>query len=105
MTDLTQNDWRLQSQNNEVIILDVRTPDEYSDGKIPNAINIDIYKGQGFIYEVEEKLDKTKDIYVYCKSGGRSAQACHILNQLGFEKTFNLLGGFSEWQHEVEIPH
>ena len=104
MKDLLQNDWRLESNNENAVILDVRTEDEYLDGKIPNAINIDIYKGQGFIYEVEEKLDKSKNIFVYCKSGGRSSQACQILNQLGFNNTFNLVGGFSEWEHEIEIP-
>jgi rhodanese-related sulfurtransferase len=38
---------------------------------------------------------------VYCKAGGRSAQACAIMNQLGFEKTYNLLGGFTEWEGKV----
>ncbi|MGB6267865.1 MAG: rhodanese-like domain-containing protein, partial [Olleya sp.] len=83
------------------LIIDVRTDDEVAEGKIPNALHIDIYKGQGFIYAVEE-LDKSKNVYVYCKSGGRSAQACAIMNQLGFENTYNLIGGFSEWTGAVE---
>jgi rhodanese-related sulfurtransferase len=69
----------------------------------PNAIHIDIYKGQGFIYEVDA-LDKSKNYYVYCKAGGRSAQACSIMNQLGFENTYNLLGGIMEWDGEVIAP-
>ncbi|WGD35164.1 rhodanese-like domain-containing protein [Olleya sp. YS] len=102
MADLTQEDWVNQLKNDDnAIILDVRTEDEVAEGKIPNALHIDIYKGQGFIYEVEE-LDKSKNMYVYCKAGGRSAQACAIMNQLGFENTYNLLGGFSEWTGEVE---
>lgn len=78
--DLSQKDWieKLQSDTN-AIILDVRTEDECADGIIPNSINIDIYKGQGFVYKVEE-LDKNKNYYVYCKAGGRSAQACSIMN-------------------------
>ncbi len=102
--DLSQKDW-IEKLNNDsnAVILDVRTDDECADGIIPNSINIDIYKGQGFVYRVEE-LDKTKNYYVYCKSGGRSAQACHILNQLGFQNTYNLLGGFSQWQGEVVFP-
>ncbi|MFK7000916.1 rhodanese-like domain-containing protein [Flavobacterium oreochromis] len=100
--NLTQEDWwaKLQQDNNAVV-LDVRTADECMEGVIPNAINIDIYKGQGFIYQVEE-LDKSKNYYVYCKAGGRSAQACGIMNQMGFNVTYNLIGGFSEWDGPVD---
>jgi rhodanese-related sulfurtransferase len=102
--DLTQKEWVEQLQNDpKAVILDVRTEDEWNEGYIPNAINIDIYKGQGFIYKIEE-LDKTKNYYVYCKAGGRSSQACSIMNQLGFENAYNLIGGFMNWQGEVVIP-
>lgn len=99
--NLTQDDW-IEQLNNEdnAVILDVRTDEEVEDGIIPNAKHIDIYKGQGFIDEVE-KLDKTKPYYVYCRSGNRSGQACAIMNQLGFEHTYNLLGGFNEWEGDV----
>ncbi|MDO6597911.1 rhodanese-like domain-containing protein [Oceanihabitans sp. 2_MG-2023] len=101
MADLTQQQWQeelLQDEN--AVILDVRTEDEAAEGIIPNATVIDIYKPQEFMSTVEA-LDKTKTFYVYCRSGGRSAQACAIMNQLGFENTKNLLGGFSEWTGEV----
>ncbi|MDG4714523.1 rhodanese-like domain-containing protein [Winogradskyella marincola] len=99
--DLLQKDWvsQLEEDNNSVV-LDVRTLEEVNEGIIPNAIHIDIYKGQGFIYEVDQ-LDKTKNYYVYCRAGSRSAQACAVMNQLGFKNTYNLVGGFSEWQGEV----
>ncbi|MFT3795884.1 rhodanese-like domain-containing protein [Flavobacterium sp.] len=102
--NLNQQDWvsQLEADPN-AIILDVRTEDEWNDGYIPNAINIDIYKGQGFIYEVDQ-LDKSKNYYVYCKAGGRSEQACNIMNQLGFENTYNLLGGMMQWRGAVETP-
>ena len=102
--NLSQQDWisQLEADTNAVI-LDVRTEDECNEGIIPNAIMIDIYKGQGFIYQVEE-LDKSKNYYVYCKAGGRSAQACAVMNQLGFENTFNLEGGFMQWKGEVAFP-
>lgn len=101
MADLTQQEWisKLKADTNAVV-LDVRTPEEVAQGVIPNAKHIDIFKGQGFIDEVEQ-LDKTKTYFVYCKAGGRSGQACAVMNQLGFNKTYNLLGGFSEWQGEV----
>lgn len=100
--DLSQKDWwEGFLKNQDAVILDVRTEEEVASGKIPNSINIDIYKGQGFVYQVEE-LDKNKTYYVYCRSGARSAQACSIMNQLGFENTFNLIGGIMQWEGPIE---
>ena len=99
--DLNQSDWKLQCEANEnSIIIDVRTELEVAEGIIPDAINIDIYGGQLFIDEIN-KLDKTKSYFLYCKAGGRSAQACSLMNQLGFDKTYNLLGGFMNWSGET----
>ena len=100
--NLDQKEWWegfLATEN--AVILDVRTEDEVANGIIPKAINIDIYKGQGFIYRVEE-LDKSKNYYVYCAAGVRSANACKAMEQLGFENTFNLVGGFSNWEGPTE---
>ncbi|WP_425077538.1 rhodanese-like domain-containing protein [Psychroserpens sp. S379A] len=101
MADLTQHEWMSElAADNNAVVLDVRTPEEVAEGIIPNAKHIDIFKGQGFIDEIET-LDKSKTYFVYCKAGGRSGQACAVMNQLGFKKTHNLLGGFSQWQGEV----
>ena len=99
--NLSQQDWisQLEADTNAVI-LDVRTDDECNEGIIPGAILNDIYKGPAFIYRLEE-LDKTKNYYVYCKAGGRSAQACSIMNQMGFKNTYNLEEGFMNWEGEV----
>ncbi|MDY0090434.1 MAG: rhodanese-like domain-containing protein [Flavobacteriaceae bacterium] len=102
--NLAQEEWWQQFQQDEnAAILDVRTPEECLNGIIKGAILIDIYKGQGFIYELEE-LDKAKNYYVYCHAGGRSAQACQIMRQLGFQNTYNLLGGISEWNGLIVEP-
>lgn len=102
--NLNQQDWVSQLEADpDAVILDVRTEDEWNDGYIPGAVNIDIYKGQGFIYEVDQ-LDKSKNYYVYCKAGGRSEQACAVMNQLGFGNTYNLLGGMMQWRGAVETP-
>lgn len=101
MADLSQEEWAEQFKNDSnAFLLDVRTPDEVADGHIPNATNIDIHLGQGFLDEIE-KLDKTKNYYVYCRSGGRSGQACAIMNSVGFENAYNLEGGFMNWEGEV----
>src|SRR5690606_37221970 len=100
--DLEQNIWWEQANNDsEAVILDVRTEEEVEEKAIPNSINFDVYQGQGFLDELE-KLDKNKSYYVYCKSGGRSGQACMIMQQLGFEKTYNLVGGITEWEGPVK---
>lgn len=101
MANLTQEEWKSQLNNDSnAVILDVRTEGEVAEGIIPNAIHIDIYKGQGFIYELEE-LDKSKSYYVYCRSGARSGQACAIMNQLGFNNAYNLVGGILEWKGQI----
>ena len=101
MIDLNKEDWvQRTAEDDEAVLLDVRTLEEVEDGIIPNAKHIDIYMGQGFIDELE-KLDKSKSYYVYCRSGVRSVQACTLMKQLGFETTYNLLGGFSNWDGEV----
>ncbi len=99
--NLTQKEWveQLEADNNAVI-LDVRSEEEVSQGYISNAINIDIRLGQEFMDEIE-KLDKTKNYYVYCRSGARSASACSVMNQNGFENTYNLMGGILDWEGEI----
>lgn len=99
--DLTQNEWVSELKNDiNAVILDVRTQSEIEEGIIPNAIHIDIYQGQGFIDQLNE-LDKTKNYYVYCRSGSRSRQACNVLHQLGFENAYNLMGGILQWEGEI----
>jgi len=101
MADLSQEEWIAQLDKDEnSFILDVRTEDEISEGRIPNSSNIDIYLGQGFLDELE-KLDKNKNYYVYCRSGNRSSQACAIMNSVGIENAFNLEGGFMNWEGEI----
>lgn len=102
--NLSQDEWISQMEADaNVVILDVRTEDEYNDGIIEGAINIDIHKGQGFISEIEA-LDKTKKYYVYCRSGARSGKACEIMNELGFENAYNLEGGIMGWNGDVVAP-
>ncbi|MFD0976294.1 rhodanese-like domain-containing protein [Salinimicrobium gaetbulicola] len=100
MKELSQEEWRKQISNDDnAVILDVRTELEVEEGYIPEAKNIDIYKGQEFLQELD-KLDKEKNYYVYCRSGARSAQACNLMDQKGFKQTYNLIGGFSQWEGE-----
>ncbi|MBV6484706.1 MAG: Thiosulfate sulfurtransferase GlpE [Flavobacteriales bacterium] len=78
-------------------ILDVRTPDEWADGIIAGAEKINFYD-DNFAQQIE-KLDKTTPVYLYCRSGGRSANAVDILKEKGFTKVYNLDGGITSWQN------
>lgn len=99
--DISQEEWQEQiAKDTNAVILDVRSEEEVEDGYIPNMINIDIRLGQEFLDEVE-KLDKSKNYYVYCRSGARSGQACSLMSQMGFDTTYNLEGGFMNWEGEV----
>lgn len=88
----------LKALKTDVQLVDVRTPNEFEDGYIKNAININV-KSSDFI-ENTVLLDKTKPVYLYCLSGVRSAKAAKIMKKSGFTKIYNYSGGFSEWVEE-----
>lgn len=79
------------------IILDVSTPDEVSDGYINNASTINLYDDD-FIAKIN-LIQKDKQIYAYCKSGGRSSKAAKLMKKNGFSKVYNLIGGIDEWEN------
>ena len=100
--DLDQTSWEKKaSKDKKGIVLDVRTPEEFKNSRIPNSINIDFYNPQNFISEIE-KLEKDNNYYVYCRTGVRSANSCQLMSELGFKKVYNLLGGIVEWKGEVK---
>jgi len=102
MTELDQFEWAQKAAESEnAIILDVRTEGEWSEGIIPGAKKMNILDSAAFIKGLDD-LDKTVPYYVYCRSGGRSAQACMLMNSKGITETYNLLGGISEWDGEIE---
>lgn len=72
-------------------LLDVRTPAEWKEGKVKVATCVD-YMSTDFSKNVT-KLDKSKPIFIYCASGGRSAKAAIMLQEAGFTKVYNLTGG------------
>ena len=80
----------------DIIILDVRTLEEINSGYIPNSTFIDYYD-ENFESKIN-LIDRSKKIYTLCKSGGRSVKAAEILSQKGFQKVYNLDGGFMRWK-------
>lgn len=77
-------------------LVDVRTLNEYNKGHIKDAVLIDFFENN-FKEISTKKLDKKKPVYLYCRSGGRSARAAKIYKDAGFTKVYNLLGGINAW--------
>jgi phage shock protein E len=82
-------------ENPTIVIIDVRTPEEFAQGHILNSLNIDVANAN-FISEVSQ-LDKTKTYAVYCRSGNRSAVATAEMEKLGFTSLYNMTGGAIDW--------
>ncbi len=80
----------------DAVVLDVRTPGEYEQGYIESAKNLD-YRSPDFKTELS-KLDKSKPYFIYCLSGGRSADAADFMRNNGFEVVYDLKGGILSWQ-------
>lgn len=83
--------------NQDALILDVRTPEEFAEGHIKGAINVDYYEDD-FAQNASSQLDKNKEVYVYCKAGGRSASSCKVLQDMGYKRLINLEHGFDAWK-------
>jgi rhodanese-related sulfurtransferase len=95
------NGFETQMKETTSQIVDVRTPGEFSEGHIANAVNMDVTSD-----DFESKiatLDKEKPVMVYCKAGGRSAKAAAILKENGFKKVYDLDGGMIGW-NEAKKP-
>lgn len=80
----------------KVIVLDVRTPAEYSTGHLKDAKNID-FRSELFKAELS-KLDRDKPYLVHCRSGGRSGASLDVFKELGFKRLFHLDGGMLGWE-------
>ncbi|MDB4121692.1 rhodanese-like domain-containing protein [Flavobacteriaceae bacterium] len=82
-----------------VQLIDIRTPNEFSNGHIENAVNVDFFNQHNF-KATFAKLDKKKPLYIYCRSGNRSSRAAKQLAGLGFEKIYDLKGGYMKWRNQ-----
>ncbi|MFN5208515.1 MAG: rhodanese-like domain-containing protein [Bacteroidota bacterium] len=80
------------------ILLDVRSPEEYAEGHLKNARNIN-WNDDGFKNTCKQ-LDKKKTVFVYCLKGGRSASAADYLRKSGFTNVYELQGGIEAWEKE-----
>jgi rhodanese-related sulfurtransferase len=80
----------------DFVVLDIRTPDEFSTGHIPGAINIDYYSPD--FSEQIRGLEKIKEYLLYCRTGNRSGKALDIMKKFEFRKVYHLTAGIVGWQ-------
>ena len=99
MTLTTAEADSLMAADSTILLLDVRTPDEFksSTGHLPQAILIPVYELPDRLHELE--LFKDRTIVVYCRTGRRSDRAAGLLNEQGF-RAFNMIGGMVQWNAE-----
>lgn len=88
------------SESTGAQLIDVRTAGEYGGGHLPKATNVD-YRSADFQEKVNA-LDKTKPVFVYCLSGGRSAAAAEAFRKNGFSQVYDLQGGYLKWTTKMK---
>ena len=99
--DLSASDFSAKIAEPGVVVLDVRTAEEFSGPHIMGAINIDF--DSDTFHEVMTTLDRSQTYALYCRSGRRSALAAELMHQLNFESLVNLTGGIIDWM-EADLP-
>lgn len=95
VTSVDANQFENAIHANNVQLLDVRSANEYAEGHIAHAANIDALQND-FLAKAQRSLNKKKPAYVYCRSGKRSMMAANKLAKAGY-KVINLRGGIMEW--------
>ncbi|WP_235295951.1 rhodanese-like domain-containing protein [Portibacter marinus] len=80
----------------DVVVIDVRTPEEIAGGKIDDAMELNYYDTT--FADQLLTLDKDQEYYIYCKGGGRSAKTCRLMINNGFKNVHNLEGGYTSWK-------
>ena len=88
--------------NQDTIIIDVRSPGEFNGGTIRGAINMDLFDPE-FMNKINE-LDKNKQYLMLCLSGNRSGSAAGAMAQMGFTNVANIIGGMMSWDGEIAYP-
>lgn len=94
--NLSSDEFEQFIEDENVQRVDVRTVAEYTEGRIPGSLNINVFD-EGFSANAEELLDKDQPVAVYCKSGRRSRKAAQLLAKKGY-KVYNLDKGFENWK-------
>ena len=85
----------VQEPPSGLVVLDVRTPDEFDQARLADAVNIDFYRSD--FEQLLDDLDKDTPYFVYCRSGNRSSTTIELMKDLGFTEVYELDGGIVSW--------
>ena len=99
--DITVEEFAALKDKENYVVLDVRSPGELEEGSVPGYLMINFFDAD-FKNQVS-KLDATKSYLVYCRGGNRSAQACRMMADMGFDKLYNLQGGIGAWKRASAV--
>lgn len=91
----------LEDRASDVVLLDVRTAEEFNEVRVPGSLNVDYYAAD-FAAQLDQ-LPKDVPYVVYCRSGNRSSQTMDIMADLGFSEVFDVAGGIIAW-NEAGLP-
>ncbi|TLS38752.1 rhodanese-like domain-containing protein [Pseudalkalibacillus caeni] len=95
--NIRANELNNKMNQEKVTVIDVREPNEYKSGHIPNAVNVPLSK----LKNQMNKVPKDKPVHLICRSGGRSMQAARVLKQNGYDNLINVQGGMTAWNGKV----
>lgn len=95
LISVSAEEFKEEMEQKNAVILDIRTPEEYNQGRIAGAVNIDYYKDD-FRAKLN-KLDKDKPYKIYCNSGNRSSKTMVLMQEMGFTNVTELSGGIQAW--------
>jgi rhodanese-related sulfurtransferase len=101
LTDATESQELLTEPPAGLVVLDIRTPQEYAEGRLAGSSNLDFYEPD--FAQSLDALDKDLPYFVYCRSGNRSSEAIETMKDLGFTEVYELDGGIVKWA-EAGLP-
>ena len=96
VTRISWDEAKTAMAKKDIVLVDVRTPEEYVAGSVQGAENID-FLGENFKEEFA-KFDKEKPVYIFCQSGNRSEKAGKVLSEMGFEEIYDIESGYLGWK-------
>lgn len=86
----------VRKEDSSIVVLDIRTPEEFAAGHLPGAVNVD-FRSDDFERSLSA-LEREKTYLVHCESGGRSGEAMEVFDRLGFRDILHLRSGFRDWK-------
>jgi rhodanese-related sulfurtransferase len=94
---VTPEEAAIKMKKKRTVVLDVRTKEEFTEGHLPKAVNIDVLDSANFVQQIQT-LNRRKKYVVYCRSGKRSVKASELLAVSQFKHIYNMEGGILAWK-------